>query len=199
MQSMPFLRKLTCLLGLLCLLLSANADAVEISGVQVDDTAKVGGSELKLNGAGVRYKAIFKVYVAALYLTQQTSNADAVATQSGPKRISLILLRDVTSDSFALSFMDGINHNSNKADKDKYINQSTKLVELISSLPELKKNDILSIDWLPGTGTVIQLNGKRIGDALPDSGFYNVVLKIWLGDQPAYGPLKQQLLGLPST
>ena len=44
----------------------ALAAPVDVGGVKMDDTADVRGSKLVLNGAGVRYKAVFKVYAATL-------------------------------------------------------------------------------------------------------------------------------------
>ena len=54
--------------------LAAGAAAfaqVTVSGVKYDETADVRGSKLQLNGAGVRYKAVFKVYTAGLYLAKK--------------------------------------------------------------------------------------------------------------------------------
>lgn len=49
------------------------AGAAEIEGTMVPDTAKAGDAapELVLNGAGVRTRVFFRVYVGALYLQQK--------------------------------------------------------------------------------------------------------------------------------
>ncbi|MFD2273587.1 chalcone isomerase family protein [Undibacterium arcticum] len=52
-----------------------------------------------------------------------------------------------------------------------------RLGEVFGSTPELKKGDVVTIDWLPGTGTLIAVNGKKITDAFPDLVFYNALLK----------------------
>ena len=41
---------------------------MDVGDVKMEDSADAEGSKLVLNGAGVRYKAIFKVYAASLYL-----------------------------------------------------------------------------------------------------------------------------------
>lgn len=62
----------TKLVAAMCLsALAISSQALEVKGVKVDETAQVGGAALELNGAGVRTKMIFKVYVAALYLGQK--------------------------------------------------------------------------------------------------------------------------------
>ena len=42
--------------------------ARELAGVSLPDTLSAGDKALKLNGLGLRKKAIFKVYVGGLYL-----------------------------------------------------------------------------------------------------------------------------------
>jgi hypothetical protein len=178
----------------LCLLPGANA--VEIAGVRMDDTTKSGSTELKLNGAGIRYKAIFKVYLAGLYVTEKKNNLADIIALPGPKQIRLVMLRAVSADSFGKNFMDGINHNSTKAEKTKIVGQMQKFGELFAAVPELSKGDVLLTEWVPNVGTLISINGKRTADILPDVAFFNALLKIWLGEQPAYAPLKNQLLGI---
>ena len=67
--------------------------------------------------------------------------------------------------------------------------------EVFAKTPVLKKGDQLSLDWTPNEGTQCYLNGKKIGELMPDVAFYNAVLRIWLGDKPADGSLKPALLG----
>ena len=67
------------LLLLFCgLFLSWNVNALELAGVKLPDSAQVGNTSLQLNGAGIRTKLIFKVYVGALYLPQKQTSADAI-------------------------------------------------------------------------------------------------------------------------
>ena len=180
-----------------CTLLFAlsSAQAVEVAGVKLEDTAKVAGKDLKLNGAGVRVKAIFKVYVAGLYLPEKKSTVADILAQTGPRRVTLVMLRDISSEDFGQSFMTGLNNNADKTEKTKIISQTVQFGEMFQLLPGIKKGDILTLDWIPGSGTVSTLNGKKMGEVIPDVAFYNAVLKIWLGDNPADTSLKPHLLG----
>ena len=182
-------------LAILLASLSLPAAAVEVSGVKIDDTAKVGGKELKLNGAGVRTKVIVKVYVAGLYLADKKTTAADILALPGPKRIQLVMLREVSSEDFGESFMTGMNANSDKAEKSKIVNQTVKFGEMFASIPALKKGDVITTDWIPESGTLIQLNGQKIVDVLPDVAFFNALLKIWLGEKPADSSLKAAMLG----
>ena len=77
----------------------------------------------------------------------------------------------------------------------KVINQTVKFGEMFASMDKVKKGDVITLDWVPGTGTVSSLNGKQIGESMPDIAFYNAVLRIWLGDNPVQNDLKRGLLG----
>ena len=67
--------------------------------------------------------------------------------------------------------------------------------QLFASIPEIKKGDVLTTDWIPGSGTQCNLNGKKISEVIPDIAFYNALLKIWLGHSPADEKLKKAMLG----
>jgi hypothetical protein len=189
-------RALVCgmVLAATSVLPSAHA-AVEVAGVKLEDSVKLAGQDLKLNGAGIRYKAIFKVYVAGLYLAEKRTTTPDVLAVPGARRVSITMLRDVSNEEFGRGFMSGIYQNSDKNEKIKFVGQLQKFGEIFASVPELKKGDVLTNDWIPGTGTVIHLNGKRITEPLPDIGFYNALLKIWLGEKPIDAKLKRLMLG----
>ena len=186
-----------CASVLACAALSLTSitSAAEVSGIKIDDAVKVGDQDLKLNGAGVRYKAIFKVYVAALHLNRKVTTAQDVFTAAGTKRVTLVMLREVSNEEFGQSFMAGIQKNSEKAERAKLVVPLMKFGEMFASIPVLKKGDIITIDWIPNSGTHIHLNNKKIIDVIPEPNFYNVILKIWLGEQPADAKLKKLLLG----
>ena len=178
--------------------LALPAVAAEINGVKFADTVKVGGSDLKLNGLGMRTKVVFKVYAAGLYLTEKkTTPADILAVQ-GPRRVTLVMMRDLTSDDFGQAFMTGLNNNLSQAEKTKIVSQISKFGEMFASIESLKKGDVLNIDWIPATGTQTELNGKKVGETVPDVAFYNAILRIWIGDKPADNSLKPALLGAKS-
>lgn len=180
---------------LLSSLLAMPSHSAEVMGIKVDDTAKVGTQNLKLNGAGVRYKAIFKVYVAALYLAENKSTTAEVLALGGAKRLSLTVQRDLSSEELGRRFMDGMRQNADVSERAKLVGAMLSFGQMFSSIPEMKKGDVLTVDLIPGTGTVSQLNGKKVGDTIPDANFYNALLKIWLGPQPVDEKLKRDLLG----
>jgi hypothetical protein len=173
----------------------SQAGAAEIGGIKFDDTNKVAGKELKLNGVGLRTRFGFKVYAAGLYLTDKKTKTADILPLEGPRRVTLVMMRDISSEDFGEAFMAGLNANSDKAEKTKILPQIGQFGAMFQLFPSLKKGDILHLDWLPGSGTQCELNGKKVGEVAPDIAFYNAVLKIWIGEKPVDSSLKPGLLG----
>jgi hypothetical protein len=171
------------------------AHALVAGGVDLPDSVRVGGRELRINGAGVRTRAMFKVYAMGLYLTKKETETDKVLALAGPRRVHLSMLRDVNGEDFGGAFMAGINANTDKAERSKILGQITKFGEIFISVGNLKKGDTVTIDWIPERGSVVEVNGKAFGEPLPGIDFANAFLKIWLGEKPVDPPLKTGLLG----
>ncbi|CAN5776465.1 chalcone isomerase family protein [soil metagenome] len=173
---------------------SANVGAAEVAGIKFDDAVHVANTDLKLNGAGIRYKAIFKVYVAGLYLKEKKTTVPDILALAGPKRVTIVMLRDLSNEDFGRGFMSGIQQNTEKSEKLRLVSQFLRFGEMFASVPELKKGDIMINDWIPGVGTVVSLNGKKMGEPYPDVNFYNALLRIWLGEKPVDQSLKKAML-----
>jgi hypothetical protein len=173
----------------------AVASGVDVNGIRFEDTNKVAGKDLKLNGAGMRTKLVIKVYAAGLYLPEKKTGVADILKMEGPRRVTLVMARDIAAEDLGKAFMDGINENLDKAERAKIVGQIGKFGEMFAAVEAIRKGDVLHMDWVPGTGTVCELNGKRIGEAVPDLNFYNAVLRIWLGDRPVDRSLKPALLG----
>jgi hypothetical protein len=179
----------------LALTAPAAAQPVEREGVKLEPTAQVGSATLQLNGAGVRTRAIFKVYVGALYVPQKSSSAAALLAQKGPRRLALTMLRNVDADSFAGPLVDGLRNNHSEAQFAAFKPQIDVLNAAIKAIDEAKKGDTIHIEYLPDSGTRITHNGQQKGASIPGEEFYTAMLRIWLGDKPADADLKKGLLG----
>ena len=174
---------------------AAQSQPVEREGVKLEPTAQVGGAALQLNGAGVRTRAIFKVYVAGLYVPANSSEPAALLAQKGPRRMALTMLRNLDADSFAGALNDGLKNNHSEAQLAGFKPQIDALNAALKAVDEVKKGDVVNIEFTPETGTRITVNGQPKGAAIPGEDFYSAVLRIWLGDKPADADLKKGLLG----
>jgi hypothetical protein len=168
---------------------------VEVGGVKYELTAQVGGTRLQLNGAGVRYKAIFKVYTAGLYLQNKATTPDAVVNAPGPRRMHIVMLRDIDANELGKLFTRGMQDNATKEEFAKSINGTIKMGEFFATRKHLNAGDYFTVDYLPGTGTIVTVNNKQQMDTVKEPEFFNALMHIWLGRQPADAQLKDALLG----
>jgi hypothetical protein len=173
------------------------AYALEVGGVTLDESVRVANQDLTVNGAGIRHKLIFRVYVAGLYLAEKKSTPADILAAAGPKRVTMVMLRRVGSEELGRGFVSGVQQNLEVAERARLVNQMRRFGEIFASIPELNKGDVVTIDWVPDTGTVLHHNGKQISEPLPDVDFYNALLKIWIGDKPVDLRLKTALLNAP--
>ena len=179
--------------ALAALLAGAGAGAVEVSGVDVPDTASVDGQNLALNGAGLRSKFFVSIYVGALYLGRAgADSADAVLAQPGPKRVSMhMIYDDLSRQKITDAWLDGFQDNTPEADLEAMMPR----VEQFNALwPDLKGGDTVHVDFPAGAGVRVTINGKAVGEVEGDD-LQRAVLRIWLGDDPADGDLKRSMLG----
>ena len=186
-----------CMTGLAGLMLSINilAAPVEVAGIKLADPIELSGTKLQLNGSGIRYKAVFKVYVAALYLDKKAATPEEVYATAGPKRISITLLREIDSNELGKSFTKAFEENAPKAEISKLIPGLLKMSQVFSDQKKMTAGESFTLDWVPGAGTVISVKGKPQGEPVKEVEFYNALLRIWLGTKPADWKLKDELLG----
>jgi hypothetical protein len=179
----------------LVLPLAARAEVSEVGGVKYENAVTLGGTKLQLNGAGVRYKAVFKVYTAGLYLAGKVTTPEAVLTASGPRRMHIVMLREINADELGRLFTKGMEQNTSREEFSKVIPGVIKMGEIFSARKKLSANDYFSIDYVPGVGSTIVVNGKPASEPIKELEFFNALMKIWLGKNPADAQLKDALLG----
>ncbi|WP_027994465.1 chalcone isomerase family protein [Simplicispira psychrophila] len=184
-------------LGAVVLAGSALAQSTTVAGVAYDDVLELQGHPLQLNGVGIRYKTVLKVYTAALYLEHKAHTPAAVAALPGPKRLSITMLRDIDSRELGKLFARGIEDNLDKASFSKLIPGVLRMSQIFSDHKNLQAGDLFMIDWIPGTGTVITVKGQVQGEPFKEPAFFQALIGIWLGEQPADWKLKEALLGKP--
>ncbi len=168
--------------------------ATEVAGVKVDPLARVGGVALPLNGAGLRRMFLADVYVIGLYIAERTSSAEAAIQAWGPKRISLTFLREVTAQSLVDALYEGVRDSTTAAEFAELKPAADALSAIMLPLRAARKGDTVALDFLPGTGAQVLVNGQPVGQPIASTRLYRALLKIWLGSPPVDAQLKQALL-----
>jgi hypothetical protein len=182
-------------LAVACCLPPAAAAQTTVSGIKYEPATELRGSRLHLNGAGVRYRGPFKVYAAGLYLPRKASTPEEVLGAHGAKRLSITMLRDIDAGELGKLFTRGVEDNMEKAAFSRLIPGLLRMSQIFTEHRKLNAGDSFTLDWVPGSGTVISVRGVPQGEPFKEPEFFNALLRIWLGPAPADWQLKEHLLG----
>jgi hypothetical protein len=160
-----------------------------------ETSAEVLGTKLQLNGQGTRRRGIFNGYDMALYTPRKVSTAEELLTLPGPKKLHFVALRDLPGTELGRLFIKGMGENSPKELTQKHSLSSLRLIEIFSGRPKVAPGESFSMEFIPGKGTLFYILGKPQGEPVGDEEFFRMVLRIWVGPQPADTLLKESLLG----
>jgi len=180
------------LFGLALMLgLSSAVQAIEVGDIDVGDKFSVEGHKLVLNGAGVRSKFFLDVYVAALYLPNQMTEASDIIDSDEAMAIRLFITSDmITSKRMADSTRDGFVRSTggNLAPIE------TEVEELIKAFQEeIEKGDIFDLVYEPGQGVTVYRDGKAASN-VKGLEFKKALFGIWLSEDPIQKSLKKALV-----
>lgn len=187
----------TTLAGMLLLAggmcLAPAASAADVAGVTVADHVSEGTQTLVLNGAGLRKRVVFNVYVAALYTSAKTEDAAAIINSTEPRRLQLTLLRDIGSDTLLDALNDGLADNTTPQELAALSTASGEFKTIMTSVGQGLKGDTIELDFT-AAGVAVRFKDKALGQ-VKDPSFAAALMRVWLGDKPAQNSLKRALLG----
>ena len=196
-----FRRSLIAALPAIALALPITARAqsaiTEVNGVKFDNEITLRGGKLLLNGAGTRYKFVVKVYAAGLYVPARIATPEATWDTRAPRALKVVMLRDIDANELGKLFTDGMQKNATREEFGKAIPGTLKLAELFAAKKKLVAGDSFFIEWLPGVGTSVVINGKPEFEPVKEPEFFSSLMKIWFGKSPADYQLKDALLAVP--
>lgn len=173
-------------------LLSSTAYGREISGVQVEERISgTDGVTLTLNGAGIRSKFVFEIYIAELYLENPSSSVEEVIKNDGQKRMVLhFLYSEVDKESLVDAWNEGFEGNLSE---EKHATLKDDIDAFNQMFDLVKEGDQVILDYTPTTGTTVTVKGVVKG-VIPGKEFNDALLSIWLGKKPVTKKLRNNLL-----
>ncbi len=163
-------------------------------GQQVPNTLDANGTQLTLNGAGLREKYWIDLYVGSLFVKTKTSDAKKVITTDEPMAIRLQIVSGmITSDKMIEACKEGFA----KAAKDGYRTSQAKIDQFINifKMNEIVSGNNYNIIYTPGTGVQVYLNNK-LKDTITGLDFKKALFGIWFCKEPADEDLMEGMLGL---
>jgi hypothetical protein len=171
----------------------APALGAECLKVSFSDNAKAAGTDLVLNGLGIRKATILavKVYVAGLYLPQKSGDAGTIIGTKQPWQLVLRFVHDVDASDMREAFEEGFKKNAG----DKLAALHPRIEALNARMvDDFKKGQYLSFTNDAAKGVTVDVDGAA-GTAIEGADFASALLSIWIGHEPPNGDLKSGLLG----
>ncbi len=193
-----FPRLLACLpaLGLCASVLAQGAPRI-VEGQAFAPRVSVAGTELQLNGTGVRAVAWFKGFAAALYLSRGSTTTLQALAAGGAKRLQLRMLHDVPAAEFVKALKKGVERNTPAAEWASLQPSLQRFGDQISALGRVRKGDRVDLDLDPARGLLFAVNGTLRGEPVPGDALFNALLRAFVGEHPYDDKLKAGLLAGP--
>ena len=166
------------------------AAAKELAGATMPDTLSAAGKTLKLNGMGLRKKAIFKVYVGGLYLEAPSKDPAAILAADAPRALRMHFLRSIEKEKLVDAFKEGFEANAGA----KAAAQKANIDKLYATIVDVKDGSETTYTYVPGSGTVVNRDGKDVA-TIEGKEFADVLFLLWLGPKPPSEDLQKGLLG----
>lgn len=160
---------------------------------------ELAGQRLLLQGSGTRYKAVFSVYEAGLYASGPVQSLDDLLALPGPKAFRLVARRNLSTDELGRMLVRGLQESNPAQEVRQQMAGMAQVGGMFGSRTLVAQGDTFGFHYLPGTGTVLLVNDKPVGDAVRDPAFFTLLMRIWLGPQPVDVRLKGELLGGPGA
>jgi hypothetical protein len=163
-------------------------------GEQVPNKLSANGTELTLNGAGLREKLWLDLYVGSLFLETKSSDAKKVITADAPMAIRLQIVSGlITSD----KMIDACKEGFQKSAKDGYTTSQAKKDQFINvfKMDEIVDGNNYNLVYTPGTGVQVYLDNK-LKDTIAGLDFKKALFGIWFCSEPADEDLMEGMLGL---
>jgi len=182
------------LIALISLFFSFSVHAKNISDVDISESISLSENSkpLILNGAGIRSKFVFDIYIGGLYLEEKQTTTHAIYNAGGQKSIRMhFLYGEVSQEKLVSSWNDGFESNNSEEELKKLKPRIDQFNDFFISV---KKGDSIHLNFSPSRGTEVVINNTNKG-TIKGHDFFTAVLKIWLGDEPADEDLKAAMLG----
>lgn len=178
----------------LCLIfcMPCFAWAAEVEGVRLPDALSMQGETQHLNGAGVRTKFFFDIYIGALYRLKKSRNAQAILAHPESTVVTMdILYREVDAARLRHGWQEGFRKNQTPAAMQALQKRLDKFNALFV---DVRKGDQYRFDFRRDGVTAVRFNGREIG-MIRGVDFQRALLAVWLGRKPADDDLKHAMLG----
>ncbi len=145
--------------------------------------------DMVLLGSALKRFLTFRVVTVDLYIAAEYKKEDVLSDI--PKRLEVNYHVNIPKQELDRATIKGIKQNFNQEELAALMPQ----INLINSYyPDVKSGDQITITYVPGLGSQVQLNGQVKG-IVPGRDFAKAFFSIWVGENPVDKRAKLKLLG----
>lgn len=164
------------------ILAQGTAKPVQVAGIDFATSTAVANAPVILNGAGTSNIMGSKATAVGLYLPTKTQQVDAALSMAGPKRLTVVPLRNLAARDLSNALLDRLRQNATPGEIEANVLQIAAMGGIFGTRKSLLKGEVLTLDYLPAAkSTEFRLNGEKIGEPIVGEKFYPLLMKVWLG------------------
>jgi len=167
---------------------SFNASAAQIAGVDFEDTYKEEGISMNLQGTGLKTMVFFKAFAAGYYRNAE-DNQNVLGEFS--KRIEVEYFVKIPGKKLNNFTIDTMKDNVTKEEFNAISNEINLMGQYFV---DLKPGDRFSLTYIPGIGTKFAHNNQVTG-VIKGNKFAKALFSVWIGEKPFDKDLKNRILG----
>jgi hypothetical protein len=170
----------------------ALALGVTVEGTRYPDTVTVEGHTLNLVGAGLREKWFFDVYTMGAYTPSGKCDTRAIIKDEEVKYLRLDMHRDVSAEKMSSTIGESFEEHMPKGASAELKKQRKTFEGYFKD--ECSEGTVLEFVYVPGTGTILKQNGKKLGPPIEGKAFQEVLWDIYFGKDTCCEDLLEQIL-----
>lgn len=176
---------------LLAAAVTAAPAAVEENGASFEEAIRLDGNSLDLAGTGVaKYRVVFTVYAAALYVPEGTPR-DEVLDEDTPRRLEIEYFYEIPPEDIIRAANTVLER---QLGEDGMAAIEDRLSRFQDWFEAVEDGDRYRMDYVPGEGTTLSFNGEEVG-TVEGADFAEAYFGIWLSDnEPLSDGLREDLM-----
>jgi TonB family protein len=150
------------------------------------------GNSLNLIGVGMHQELRNDIYLGALFAPAPITDADSLLNNDLAKRMSLRFVSNYSSRKIARHWKERLAMNNPRDQWQPLTKEIIRFSKIFKT--GFKPGDEINIDYIPGAGTEVYLNGTLF-KVIDKPEFMNLLLNVWLGTNPPTKAFKKDIRG----
>lgn len=180
----------------LSFLMSSQCFSSTVANVQFDDviTANQTHPQMNLNGAALReLYLLIKMYAGALYLENKSTSPQQIIDSEQHKRMVFhVIVNKVGARKLTSALQEALLLNITPKEHEQIQTDLNTMLDLFTG--KLVEGDETVFHYIPKVGTQIFIKDEY-KTTIKGKGFFDALLKVWIGDVPVSRDFKTQILG----